>query len=187
MTQKDIAKLTVSGITQISTNEGSKIMKIVRKLRIYPSTEFLYQGRNNDPTGNYMHIKLCNCYSITGEFKATSHLELRDTGEPESRIIYFPNYNDPTFDPDETPPEINFRLHPKEPEPMVGYSDEIYDKMNKPIIIPPNTCSISLEIAGGDRIAIWAGIKESYAIIDDDGNEIPLESILPNKNLNKKS
>lgn len=62
--------------------------------------------------------------------------------------------NDPNFekfDSDRTPPEINFRLHPKEPQPMKGYPQEIEDKMFEPIIIPPNTCSISLEIAAGNN------------------------------------
>lgn len=160
-------------------------MRIVRKIEFRPATEFFYHTKNT--ADNYMTIELCNCYSITGQFQAISSLEFMNTGYPESRITYFPNFNDPTFindhtfDPDYTPPEINFRLYPKEPQPMEGYPKEIEDKMNEPIIIPPNTCSISLEIAAGDDVAIWGQIAESYAIIDDDGNEIPLESILPSK------
>jgi len=159
-------------------------MKIVRKIEFRPATEFFYQGYNNHPNGNNTTIELCNCYSITGEFQAISHVEFMNTGYPESRITYFPNFNDPKFDPDYTPPEINFRLHPKEPQPVEGYPKEIRDKMNEPIIIPPNTCSISLEIAAGDSVVIRGQIAESYAIIDDEGNEIPLESILPSKKHN---
>jgi len=159
-------------------------MKIIRKTKFHPSVEFLYHAKND--TDDDMTIELCNSYLITGKFAAISTLEFMNTGEAESRITYFPNYQDPTFiddntfDPDYTPPEINFRLKSK--GPMNECPRDVYDKMFEPIIIPPHTGSISLEITPGDNVAIYAGTIESYAIIDDDGNEIPLESILPSKN-----
>ncbi len=160
-------------------------MKIVRKLNFTRDNLHFFHADCRGKGG--MTIELCNAYLITGKLKAVSLLELENTGCPESQILYRPYDEDRSFDPDETPPEANFRIYPTEKEdPELGtLPSEVSAELYAPFDIPPKTKSISVLIAPGDSVIICGKMTESYAIIDDDGNEIPLDSLIGNSSCNK--
>ncbi len=47
---------------------------------------------------SFKPIEICNAYSITGRLISVSHLELENTGWPESYTVYRDTAN--TYDPD---------------------------------------------------------------------------------------
>ncbi len=161
-------------------------MKIIKKIEFVDDTLHFFQADCENKGG--MTIELCNADIITGKLKAVSELELENTGDSESHIFYRPHVKDsvydPYHDPDYTPPEVNFRLYPEDKEdPRTGLPREIYDKVFEAFDIPPKTKSISVIIAPGDSVTIYGKMTEKYVIVDDDGNEIPLETLLNDKNI----
>ena len=160
-------------------------MKIVRKLNFTRDNSHFFHADCRGKGG--MTIELCNAYLITGKIIATSHLELENTGYPESQILYRPYDEDRSFDPDVTPPEANFRIYREEKKDLkLGiFPSEVSAELYTPFDIPPKTKSISVLIVPGDSVMICGKMTESYAIIDDNGNEIPLDSLIGNSSCNK--
>ncbi len=130
-----------------------------------------------------------------------------DDSFPYSRILYDPYYveNDDGSIADEfeeTYPEHNFRPtqipdledinYYKTQEENDYYKTETQDKIdnyktethkelideNTPVTIPPNVKWLSVIIRSGDTVAILASYHITHIIIDDDGNEISLETLL---------
>ena len=168
-------------------------MKILKKIEFIDDSLHFFQVNCKGKGG--MTIELCNADIITGKISATSHLELENTGYPESRIFYRSHFNpnkdidkdnirayDPYHDPDSTPPEVNFRLYPEDKDdPRTGLPREIYDKVYEAFDIPPKTKSISVIVAPGDNVVIYGKMTEKHVIVDDDGNEIPMETFIEKK------
>ena len=166
-------------------------MKIVKKIKLWLERdgdgEMLYGGYNYSYLFRYynnsdeqINICLFSAYSISGEMFAMSELVPKESPRPESRIYFEPNIND-TYDN----PEYQLRTFPyRDVSAEVEDSPEYLEQIHKayiPLKIPPGTKRISIAINSHGWVQITACYDEEYVIIDDNGNEIPLENLLGGK------
>ena len=91
-----------------------------------------------------------------------------------SRIEY-----EPYIDPDYTLPEDNFRVLPD--LDIIHIPDEVVEKAEILVTIPQGVKIIRVAVAPNDYVRIHGHKEEEYVIIDDDGNEIPLECLVQEK------
>ncbi len=153
-------------------------MKIIKKMEIYELGQELFRFQNN--TYKPFIVCIARASSITGTLRATS-MRQHWSGQPASRIIYDPYFQtNPDGvvyrEPDDTEEEDNFTLIPD--KPYDEYTPEEKKLYDRKITIPTGTNSISVEVTPRDDVLIIGSIFEEYAIIDDDGNEISLETFL---------
>ncbi len=160
-------------------------MKIIEKIHFTVNTKpfFNFMNASNAP----IILPLVQAHSITGMFEADAYLAPTNKDDDDfedfwhTRILYNPYYskgiNGTLYrEPDETDPEHNFRSLP--PDKQENPSQEDIDYLSSPITIPPDVQELSVIINKGDIVTISADVTRTHAIIDDNGNEIPLETLL---------
>ena len=149
-------------------------MKIIRK-----ETWISENTCSNDTIISYFNssnewitIKLGECSELSGDFYGFGKNRKIPTKSSIEFIPYGGGLN--SSDLDLFPPDYDEEEYFKNPE--------IWDNYElKSIKIPKNTCVIQLQIAPGDTICINAKRKEDFVLVDDNGNEIPLENLLGGK------
>ena len=158
-------------------------MKIVKKIKLWLERDENGKILNKGSSllfGDVWHGKsfsFMKAYDISGEMRAMSELVYQESRSPKSSIFFDPNrsryYNDP---------EYQFRTYPPRDVPAEVEDSEEYNELIKkayiPLKIPQGTKEITLSLCEGDWINIEAFYDEEYVIIDDDGNEIPLECLV---------
>ncbi len=160
-------------------------MKIIKKIKITSGGKVIFKFEN---TTNIPFItRILSADIITGTLMARV-VRRNKSDYDDSRIIYDPyyttnNYGRTWLEPDETDEEHNFRLLPDKPYNELS-SKEIEPSLI-PIIIPDGTKSIFVEIAPDDAVNIWGEFDEYYCIVDDNGNEIPIDQIIKRKDSEK--
>lgn len=169
-------------------------MKIVEKVILEPNdNHILFSFTNN--TNNLITIPLIFAHEITGKIKTWARITKEE--DPDefneykyTRILYEPYFLINTdgslhCSPERTDPEYDLRSLPLEKQDNPSPEDIEY--LNSPVNIPPGVKSLSIMIDEGDRASIWAICRTTHIIIDDDGNEIPLETFLEERDAKLKS
>ena len=139
---------------------------------MFAMSELTYEDEDIDPNSEIYRDPNCfrlYCQQMAGVLRT-----------PKSKIYFDPNRSN-YYDN----PEYQLRTFPhRDVSAEVEDSPEYLEQIHKafiPLKIPLGTKEICLSMYEGDWIRIKACYKEEYVIVDDNGNEIPLEDLLGGK------
>ena len=155
-------------------------LKVVKNITLSSEGRAPIFYKHNVSTEEVMIVVLFNAHSIKGDFFVFGKLKYAD-GAPRSRLDFLA-WGDSVDDIFHSTKGnwsngANYKLSPFPPK----YEELTDDWVDTPIPIPPETQFIILYIAQNDIVRIEGNMKEEYVIIDDDGNEIPLECLVQEK------
>ena len=122
---------------------------------------------NNTP--DYITLRIGECSGISGKFYGFCKKQKM----PISHVIFSPRteYRDYSINLDIYPPDYDEIEYFKHPERYKNYK-------LKSIEIPNGTCIIQLVVVPYDEVMIQAKRKKEFVLVDDNGNEIPLDQLL---------
>lgn len=153
-----------------------KLVKIVHWEERTLVTQEIFSWKND--TKYYQNITILSAYLITGNFTAFSKLFYLN-GTPKSQIVCDRYYfkDEPVLPRDEDPrnAKTDFNHYPDDDDSEEGRKEI---QSAQAVQIPPHTQYIWISIAPGDWVSIEANQREEFILLDDNGNEIPLDRLL---------